>query len=60
MENTLEQVKTVKSSILWASMWLPLGILNFVSTKILILNNSWWILWAIYLFYQKRVYLSFY
>jgi len=39
---------------------MPLGILNFVTTKILILNNSWWTLWATYPFYQKRVYVSFY
>jgi len=62
MENTVELVKTAKSGILWASIWIPLDILNFVSTKNMILNSSWWILWVTYLFYQKRVglYICFY
>ena len=41
-------------------MWLPLGMPNFVSTKNLVLNSNWWTLWATYLFYQKRIYVSFY
>jgi len=39
---------TVESQILWASMWPPLGILNFASTKNLVLNSNWWTLRAIF------------
>jgi len=47
----------VKSQILWASIRVPLGILNSENPGP---NSKWWTLWAPYLFYQRRAYASFY
>jgi len=48
-------VKNTLGKIMLASMW-PLGILNFLSTKNLVLKSSWWTLCTIHIFLTKRVY----